>query len=113
MIELGETVTWQATHFGIKQRLTSKIVLFERPSYFRDSMQNGAFSRLDHDHFFEAIERGTLMRDIFDYDSPFWVLGYLADMFFLKEYMRKLLLGRNRMIKVVAESEEWKKFLPQ
>ena len=36
LIELGESVTWEATHFGIRQRLTSKITAFERPRFFVD-----------------------------------------------------------------------------
>jgi hypothetical protein len=29
LIELGETVTWEATHFGIRQQLTSMITEFD------------------------------------------------------------------------------------
>ena len=52
LINLNETVTWEATHFGLRQKLTSKITEFERPNHFRDSMVKGAFARFDHDHFF-------------------------------------------------------------
>lgn len=38
LIELNESVTWEATHFGIKQKLTSKITAFDRPFYFRDEL---------------------------------------------------------------------------
>lgn len=38
LIEADETVTWQATHFGVRQKLTSKITVFDRPHYFRDEM---------------------------------------------------------------------------
>src|SRR5437870_3406751 len=75
LINLGESVTWQATHFGISQKLASKITLFDRPYHFRDSMVKGAFARFDHDHFFEEIEQETLMKDFFDYSSPFWYFG--------------------------------------
>lgn len=106
LIEAGEEVTWEATHFGIKQRLTSRIVSMERPHHFRDSMVNGAFKRFDHDHFFEAISnRRTRMRDVFDYDSPLGPLGAIADFLFLVRYMRGLLLERNAVIKMLAESE--------
>ena len=30
-MQLGDTVTWEAVHFGVRQRLTSKIVAYERP----------------------------------------------------------------------------------
>jgi ligand-binding SRPBCC domain-containing protein len=52
LIELGEYVTWEARHFGIRQRLTSEITLFDRPRHFRDAMTKGSFSSFVHDHFF-------------------------------------------------------------
>jgi ligand-binding SRPBCC domain-containing protein len=111
LIELGETVTWEATHLYIRQNLTSKIVAFERPFHFRDSMQKGIFARLDHDHFFEKTEEQTLMKDVFDYDSPLGILGSIADAVFLEDYMKRFLLARNKMIKEIAESDQWKDFL--
>ena len=53
LIELGESVTWQATHFGIKQQLTSKITQFNSPHYFVDEMVSGAFTSFKHEHIFE------------------------------------------------------------
>ena len=112
LINLGETVTWRAKHLGVRQTLTSKIVAFERPFHFRDSMQKGIFKRLDHDHFFEELEDGeTLMRDRFDYDAPLWILGKFADRLFLEKYMTRFLLKRNRIIKEIAESEKWREYI--
>lgn len=111
LINLGETVTWEATHFGVRQKLTSKITGFERPRYFRDSMISGAFARFDHEHFFEETEQETLLRDTFDYDSPLWILGNIADWIFLENYMKNMLEERNRVIKQAAESDDWRKFL--
>jgi ligand-binding SRPBCC domain-containing protein len=111
LIGMGESVTWEATHFGIKQKLTSKITAFERPKHFRDSMVKGAFARFDHDHFFEQSGEQTLMKDVFDYDPPIGILGKFADALFLEKYMRKMLAERNQIIKTIAESEDWRKFL--
>jgi ligand-binding SRPBCC domain-containing protein len=66
LIGMGEMVTWEARHFGITQRLTSRIVAFDRPRSFRDSMVSGAFAYFDHDHLFEADGPGTRMIDIFE-----------------------------------------------
>lgn len=105
LIGLGQEVTWQATHFCVRQRLTTRITAYSRPTYFRDSQVFGAFKRFDHDHHFEALpNRTTLMRDIFDYDSPLGWLGVLADRLFLEKYMRSLLERRNALIKQVAEA---------
>ena len=37
-IGLGQTVTFEGTHFGIRQRLTVKVTEFERPSLFVERM---------------------------------------------------------------------------
>lgn len=111
LIEMNETVTWEATHFGIRQRLTSRITAFDRPKYFRDSMVTGAFARFDHDHFFEEISNGTLIKDTFDFDSPLGILGKIADFLFVEAHLREMLEERNALIKRIAESEDWRKFL--
>src|SRR5713226_3605401 len=63
LIELGESVTWEARHLGVRQRFTSKITALERPSYFRDEMTAGAFRSFTHDHRFEQRGSVTLMTD--------------------------------------------------
>lgn len=111
LIGMNEQVTWRAKHFGIYQRLTSKITAFDSPVYFVDEMVSGAFKQFRHAHHFEDAECGTLMTDYFDYTSPFGVLGKIADVLFLKKYMTVLLEKRNQTIKQFAESEEWRKVL--
>ena len=109
LIEKGEWVTWEAKHFGVRQRLTSRIEEMRRPVYFRDSMVRGAFKRFDHEHHFETTSAGhTKMIDVFDYTSHLGLLGKVADVLFLKRYMHKLLWERNLTIKEVAESKEIK-----
>ena len=107
LIELGEAVTWQARHFGISQRLTSKITAFDRPHHFRDTMVAGAFRRFDHDHLFEPQGNTTLMTDVFDYRAPLGFLGSIAERLFLTRYMADLLRARNKIIKEVAEGDQW------
>lgn len=111
LIDLGESVTWRAKHFGIYQNLTSKITEFDAPNFFVDEMMKGAFKSFKHEHHFTEIKGGTVMKDIFVYTSPFGILGKLADTLFLKKYMTDLLIERNRVVKEVAESEKWKSIL--
>jgi ligand-binding SRPBCC domain-containing protein len=100
----GDEVTWQATHFGVRQRLTSRITEFDRPSRFVDEMVRGAFRRFRHEHQFLAVDGGTEIVDIFDYNSPLGPLGWLADVLFLRQYMTRLLRERNAFLKREAES---------
>jgi len=103
LIELGESVTWRAKHFGFFQELTSKITAFEKPKSFTDEMVSGAFKSFKHTHTFEATANGTTMVDVFSYVSPLGILGRVADYLFLKSYMTNLLLQRNLVIKEYAE----------
>lgn len=103
LIELNETVTWEAVHFGIKQNLTVRITEFDFPNRFVDEMEKGAFKRFYHVHEFIEKPNGTLMLDTFDYTSPFGFIGKIADRLFLEQYMREFLITRNRYIKKVAE----------
>jgi ligand-binding SRPBCC domain-containing protein len=111
LIGLGEEVTWRARHFGIWQSLTVRITAFERPVYFADAMLQGAFQRMEHHHVFETSSDGTIMRDLFEFKSPFGIAGRIVDFLFLKAYLKRFLVERNRVIKSAAESHAWKRFL--
>jgi ligand-binding SRPBCC domain-containing protein len=111
LIGLNESVTWRAKHLGIYQKLTSRITEFDRPNYFIDEMVSGAFKEFKHRHYFKDLNGRTIMNDVFDYKSPFGILGKLADKIFLEKYMTDLLIERNHIIKEFAESDKWKQIL--
>jgi ligand-binding SRPBCC domain-containing protein len=54
LLDLGDSITWEAVHFLVRQRLTSRIVEFDRPWRFVDEMVSGAFASLRHVHEFSA-----------------------------------------------------------
>lgn len=103
LIELGESVTWEARHFGIRQRLTSQITAFDRPRYFQDSMVRGAFKSFVHDHLFERRGDTTIMTDHLVFESPLGLLGRLFNAAILGDYMHRLLADRALVIKQEAE----------
>ncbi|WP_456279215.1 SRPBCC family protein [Bacillus sp. AK128] len=104
LLQEGDTVTWEAYHLGVKQRLTAKVTHMERPYKFVDIMVKGAFSSFTHTHEFEVKSGGTLMIDTFEYKSPLGPIGALADYLFLERYMRDFIATRARELKVIAES---------
>lgn len=112
LMNLNDTVTWQAKHVWTQQ-LTSQIVAFNRPHYFRDSMVSGFFKRFDHDHYFEQRGDVTLVKDCFDFESPFFFAGKIVDALYLQHYLRRFLEERNRTLKHIAENAVLReKFLP-
>jgi ligand-binding SRPBCC domain-containing protein len=76
-------------------------------------MISGAFKSMRHDHEFVAQPPGTLMVDRFEFESPFWILGRIVDRFILFGYMRRFLVRRNEVLKRLAESEEWRKYVSE
>lgn len=104
MMKLGDTVTWEAVHFGIKQHLTSKITAYERPTRFTDEMIKGVFKEITHIHEFIPQAGGTLMIDLFTFRAPLGILGNIAESLFLTGYMKNLLLMRNAYLKQAAEA---------
>ena len=107
LIGSGEFVTWQAKHFGIQQKLTTKITAYERPFHFRDEQVKGIFKQLRHDHYFSQKGNMVIMTDNFLFESPFGVFGQIFNKLVLTKYLHKFLIERNRIIKQLAETGKW------
>lgn len=111
LIGLNETVTYRGKHLGVTQQLTSRVTEFDRPNFFADEMEKGAFKSMRHEHYFEGSEGGTIMKDVFKFESPLGILGTLANKLFLKAYMTNFLKGRNQKLKEYAESGKYREVL--
>lgn len=104
LIGMNEKVTWQATHFFVRQKFTSKITVYNRPFHFRDEQQKGPFRSFAHDHLFTEADTGTLMKDILCFQSPAGLLGNFVDRLILTRYLKHFLIERNNMIRHFAET---------
>lgn len=112
LLEPGDEVTWEGRHFGLTQRLTSRITAFERPGYFQDRMVQGAFRQLEHDHYFEPGDNGTTnMIDVLRFAAPIGPLGWLAERALLGPHLREFIRQRGLVLKSLAESDEWRRFI--
>lgn len=103
LLELGDEVEFEGRHLGVRQRLRARIDAFDRPRRFRDVMVRGAFRSFSHDHVFEPVEGGTLMRDRLRFAAPFWPLGVVVERVVLRPYLARLIAARGREIKEAAE----------
>lgn len=104
LCEAGDRITWEARHFGIRQRLTVEITRMDRPYFFEDRMVSGAFRSFTHEHIFTMEGAATRMEDIFTFHAPLGLLGRLAEALFLEKYMTELLCKRNEVIRRIAEN---------
>jgi ligand-binding SRPBCC domain-containing protein len=111
LINLNETVTWQAKHLFKTRVMTSCITAMKTPESFTDEQIKGDFKKWEHHHYFKSNYNKTLMIDEVNFESPFGIFGKFANFIFLKNYMSQLLKKRNETIKAIAESDDWKRFL--
>jgi ligand-binding SRPBCC domain-containing protein len=110
---LGDQVTWRAKHFGFWHDLTSKATAMQPPTYFQVTMVDGIFRSMQADHLFRSLPSGgTELRDIFMIAAPLPILGPIAEVLFLRRYMMALNRERNAVVKRLAESDEWQRYLP-
>jgi ligand-binding SRPBCC domain-containing protein len=106
-----ETVTWKARHFFKTRVLRIKITDMQQPLRFVDEQAQGSFKILKHEHHFKSCENGTIMIDLFHFESPYGTIGKLLNSFYLTRYLKHLLQQRNKTIKEYAESNKWKRLL--
>jgi hypothetical protein len=67
---------------------------------------------MEHDHYFSAQSANeTVMTDVFLFAAPMPILGKIAEAVVLRRYMTNLLRERNAVIKQIAESGEWQRYL--
>lgn len=111
LIEKDETVTWKARHLFKERILKIKITEMIFPSFFIDEQVEGDFKMMKHEHHFKPCDNGTIMIDLFGFESPYGSAGKFFNMLFLNRYMRKLLEKRNAVLREFAESDKWKKLL--
>ena len=111
LINLHETVTWKARHLMKVRVMRVEVTSMESPKFFTDELRKGDLKSMKHEHHFKQVENGTLMIDIFSFESPYGSFGKLINNLYLTRYLQKLLEHRNNFIKDYAESNKWQNLL--
>src|ERR1700735_4923813 len=111
---LSDRVTWRAKHFGVWHNLTNEVTAIEPPTYFQVTMNKGIFRSMQADHYLRTLPPGAPeMTAPFRIASPPPILGLLVEKLFPRRYMLALIRERNAVIKELAESSDWKFYLPK
>jgi len=111
LIGKDETVTWKAKHLFKTRVLRIRITDMQKPLKFVDEQADGSFKNMKHEHHFKSCENGTIMIDLFHFESPYGTIGRLLNSFYLTRYLKSLLQRRNKVIKEYAESNKWRRLL--
>jgi ligand-binding SRPBCC domain-containing protein len=111
LIENEETVTWKAKHLLKNRLLRVKVSGMKKPETFISEQVEGDFKMMKHEHHFKPCDNGTILIDLFHFESPYGMMGNWLNSLYLTRYMKRLLEQRNKTIKEFAESDKWKKLL--
>jgi ligand-binding SRPBCC domain-containing protein len=111
LIEKDETVTWKARHVFKTRLLRVKITQLEKYFLFTDEQAEGDFKSMRHEHHFKPCDNGTIMIDVFSFETPYGFIGRMFNAIYLTNYLKKLLEQRNSVIKKTAETDKWKMLL--
>ena len=111
LLSAGSEVTWKAHHLFKTRVLKTKITAYERPLSFVDEQVTGDFLMMKHQHFFKPCDNGTIMIDVFQFETPYKIIGAFINKIYLTGYMKTLLEERNKVIKETAEGTRWKNYL--
>ena len=105
LFELGDEVTFEGKHLGVRQRFSARIVEMDAPNHFTDEMTRGVFDFLRHQHRFEVLANGqTRMTDVVEWRSPLAILGKVADKIVVERHLLHFLWQRAQKIKARAEA---------
>jgi len=108
----GDRIRWEGWQLGIPQYHVSLISAFEPNRFFQDTMLAGRFKFFQHDHEFTEIDGQILLKDAIRFSMPLGFAGRMVGRYLLVPHIRGLMRRRFAMLKHIAETEEWRKYLP-
>ena len=109
----ADRIRWEGWQLGFWNYHVSLISAYEANRFFQDTMIAGRFRSFQHDHSFQAAGDVVLLDDTIRFSMPFGWAGRLVGRFIVAPHIAGLLRRRLALLKRIAESEEWRKYLPE
>ena len=114
-VATGDQLLWRGWKFGLPQMHETLITGYDPPRFFQDTMGRGRFAHFQHDHRFTSIPGSTEATELSDevrFTMPFGWPGRLVGRLIMVPHIRGLLRRRFRLLKRIAETEQWRDYLP-
>jgi ligand-binding SRPBCC domain-containing protein len=113
LVANGDKIRWEGWQFCLPQFHESVIEDFREPVFFRDRMMAGRFASFEHDHSFRDEGDGrVLLRDEIRFTMRLGWLGHVTGRWMLVPHIQGLMRRRFALLKRIAESDEWRRYLP-
>ena len=84
--------------FRIPVYWMTEIMHVKEQQYFIDEQRYGPYSFWHHQHFFEEVEDGVVMKDLVHYKIPFWFIGDIANTLFVRKQLKTIFSFRFAII---------------
>lgn len=93
----GQIITYTLRPvLGIPMRWVTEITHVRDKEYFVDEQRAGPYRMWHHEHHFQEVEAGVLMKDIVHYQIPFGPLGRFANFLFVQRQLESLFAFRRQ-----------------
>jgi ligand-binding SRPBCC domain-containing protein len=95
----GQIITYKVSILpGIKANWVTEITHVRNREYFVDEQRYGPYSMWHHEHQFEEISDGVLMKDKVSYKLPFGFLGHMVHPIIIKPQLTKIFSYRFKIL---------------
>lgn len=103
-LRVGSVAVVETRLFGlVPVRWVARHTAYDPPRMFEDVQVEGPFRRWRHRHTVEPHEKGSVLRDEVDFETPLGVLGRLAAPFLVEPRLRRLFEYRHRITREWCE----------
>jgi ligand-binding SRPBCC domain-containing protein len=87
--------------FGIPLYWMTEITHVKHLEFFVDEQRYGPYSLWHHQHLFKEITGGVEMTDIVHYKIPYWFIGDIANVLFVKKQLDNVFMYRLEKIEAI------------
>jgi len=94
-LALGSRITFQGSKFGIPQKITNEVTVFEEGVTFTDRQVSGPFGKFEHTHRVEADGAGARLKDRIEYQAPGGLVGLFLTNDNIRQHLESLAAFRN------------------
>ena len=102
--EVGSEAIVETRILGfLPARWVARHTAYDPPRMFEDVQVNGPFKRWRHRHTIEPHEKGSVLRDEVDFETPLGALGRLASPLVVEPRLRRLFEYRHRVTREWCE----------
>ncbi len=101
----GALIDYTLRIFGIRQRWTTLILMYEPPTEFVDVQLRGPYVFWRHTHHFEETADGTRVVDYIEYILPYGFFGRMINALFIRRQLKGIFDYRGRKIREIFENE--------